>query len=81
MDNQFKERLAFYDPLSQRVTLHYYFNGEKVLRIVFNFMKDMPDHIDGCLRDYLPMTKEEETVYMEQRRGAAWKRLCEVPVY
>ena len=81
LDNLFKEKLAYYDRPKQCVTIHYHFNGEKVLKLFFNFAEDGADLVDGCLRDYLPMSAKEEADFLLRRRQAAWKRLCEVPIH
>lgn len=81
LDNLFKDKLAYYDPPNHRVIIHYYFQDKKVLRIIFNFIEVVEDHVDGCLRDYMPLSAKEEVDFLKERKKAAWKRLCKIPIY
>lgn len=81
MELKLKESHSFYDRLNKRAIIHYRFNGELVLKLVFNFSEGEQDHIDGTIRDYMPLSATEEKEFLREKRATAWERLLKVPKY
>lgn len=74
------ESWTYYDSPNQRVIIRFTFNNEDALKFIFNFKAGRKDYFYGSLRDYLPLSSEEEKIYIEERRAAAIKRLKSISV-
>lgn len=81
MELRLKESHSYYDRPNRRVTIHYRYGGELVVKVIFNYMVNTEDCIEGSVKNYMGMTAAEEKVFLEDRRVEAWERLLKVPSY
>lgn len=81
MELRLKEGHSYYDRPNRRVTLHYRYGDELVVKVIFNYMVNIEDCIEGSLKDYMGMTAAEEISFLKNRRIEAWERLLKVSRY
>lgn len=74
MQVKMKESWVLYDKPNDCCTIRFIRNGMEIVRIVFYFSGLKQDRIVGQLRDYFPITIEEEKQYLAARRESAKQR-------
>ena len=81
MELRLKEGHSYYGRPNRRVTIHYRYGGELVVKVIFNYLVNTEDGIEGSLKNYMGMTAAQEKAFLQERRIEAWGRLMKVPKY
>lgn len=79
MELRLKEGNSYYDRPNRRVTIHYCYGGDLVVKVIFNYLVNTEDCIEGSLKNYMGMTAAEVKLFLQNRRVEAWERLLNVP--